>query len=346
MLAAAALFAACVAFASRQQQPPGAVRQPASTEQNSGTAERLIAVSAVNGKVAWASGTHGTFVHTTDGGATWKVGQVAGAESLEFRDVQAVTGKTAYLLSVGPGKQTRIYRTDDAGASWMIKFTNIDSAVHWKCFSFWNAERGVAISDAVAGGFLTMNTLDGGWTWNRVPPLSLPAALSDERVSAQSGTCVVAGRGGRAWFATTKSRVLRSTNYGVSWKRAFVPITKGDSTGIVSVAFRDKVHGMALGELASSPSDTLLAFTDDGGASWTTRALQPLMTAAMAGAFVPELAGPTLLVVGPQGSSYSRDGGKQWERIDTVPYHGIAFPNRGAGWAVGAEGRITKFSFQ
>ncbi len=338
---AASLFAVSVAFASRQQ---GVTLMR--TDQRSGTGENLIAVSAVNRNVVWASGLHGTYTRTTDGGATWKAGQVAGAEGLELRDVQGVSAQTAYVLSVGPGRATKVFKTDDGGATWMTKFTNVDSAVHWKCFSFWNPLHGVAISDAVAGGFTMMSTVDGGWTWNRAPPLSLPAAVADERVSAESGTCIVAGRSGRAWLGTTKLHVLRSTNYGASWKRAYVPITRTDSTGIVSLAFGDKTRGMALGEHASSPDDTLIAFTDDGGQTWTTRALQPLMTELSAGAFVPGLKGPTVLVVGARGSSYSRDGGGTWERIDTLAYHSVAFAGRTAGWAVGTNGRIVKFAFQ
>ena len=47
--------------------------------QLSGTTASLRGVSAVSAKVAWASGSAGTFFKTTDGGATWKAGAVAGA---------------------------------------------------------------------------------------------------------------------------------------------------------------------------------------------------------------------------------------------------------------------------
>src|SRR5690349_994878 len=76
-------------------------RQPTLTAQKSGTTELLIAVSPVNSRVVWASGTGGTFVVTTDGGQHWKAGVVPGAESLQFRDVQGVSAKVAYLLSIG-----------------------------------------------------------------------------------------------------------------------------------------------------------------------------------------------------------------------------------------------------
>src|SRR5512133_2438565 len=77
------------------------IHQPTLTPQNSGTTQSLIAVSPVNSRVVWASGRGGTFVVTTDGGETWRAGVVAGAEALQFRDVQAVSDKVAYLLSIG-----------------------------------------------------------------------------------------------------------------------------------------------------------------------------------------------------------------------------------------------------
>src|SRR5512146_2855773 len=76
-------------------------KQPTLTPQNSGTNQGLIAVSPVNPEIVWASGRGGTFAATTDGGAHWRSGVVPGAESLQFRDVQGVSAKVAYLMSIG-----------------------------------------------------------------------------------------------------------------------------------------------------------------------------------------------------------------------------------------------------
>src|SRR4051794_13790918 len=69
----------------------------------------------VGPKVVWVSGTKGTFGRTADGGKTWSVGTVPGADKLDFRDVEAFGDATAYLLSAGPGEDSRIYKTTDAG---------------------------------------------------------------------------------------------------------------------------------------------------------------------------------------------------------------------------------------
>ena len=76
-------------------------KQPKLTAQTSNTTQLLISVSPVNSRIVWAAGTGGTYVVTTDGGETWKAAVVPGAESLQFRDVQGVSDKIAYLLSIG-----------------------------------------------------------------------------------------------------------------------------------------------------------------------------------------------------------------------------------------------------
>src|SRR5262249_36133050 len=85
-------------------------------------------LSAVSAKVAWVSGTKGTWGRTTDGGKTWEVGIVPGAEKLDFRDVEGFGENTAYLLSIGAGESSRIYKTSDGGKTWTLQFKNADPA--------------------------------------------------------------------------------------------------------------------------------------------------------------------------------------------------------------------------
>src|SRR5687768_6954939 len=89
--------------------------------QSSGTTARLRGVSAVSATVAWASGGDGVYLKTTDGGATWKAATVSGAEALDFRDVEAFDADTAYLLSIGEGERSRIYKTTDGGRHWRLQ---------------------------------------------------------------------------------------------------------------------------------------------------------------------------------------------------------------------------------
>ena len=106
-----------VSMESRQSSSP-----PTLTPQTSGTTQRFFAVSPVNARVVWASAAGGTFARTTNGGRTWTSGVVPGAETLQFRDVEGVSEKVAYLLSAGEGANNRIYKTEDGGRTWDLQF--------------------------------------------------------------------------------------------------------------------------------------------------------------------------------------------------------------------------------
>src|SRR3954469_24562716 len=78
--------------------------------QTSGVNVRLRGVSAVSESVAWASGAGSTVLRTVDGGTTWQKLTVT-SDMLDFRDVDAVDAQTAYVLSIGNGPASRIYKT-------------------------------------------------------------------------------------------------------------------------------------------------------------------------------------------------------------------------------------------
>src|SRR5437879_4842749 len=101
------LLAGC-ALQSRPQTGDRPVVVGTITEQQSHATALLQAVSAVDDSVVWVSGHQATWVRTVDGGRTWVPGAMTGPDSaLEFRDVEAVSTTTAYLLAGGRGGQAR-----------------------------------------------------------------------------------------------------------------------------------------------------------------------------------------------------------------------------------------------
>ncbi len=317
-------------------------------DQTSGTNALLIAVSPVNDNTVWVSGSQGTWLRTLDGGATWQSGRVPGADSLQFRDVHAVDANTAYLLSIGNGNQSRIYKTTDAGKTWTRQFTNPDSAGFYDCLSFWDANRGVVIGDAIGTDVAVLTTSDGGAHWARVPAKALSPAPAGEGSFAASGTCLVTRPGGHAWIVASTAaggRVLHTSDFGRTWAAHPLPITTHAGSGPQSIGFRDDRHGIALGGGANSTAtDILAAVTSDGGVTWTPRTRPPLGTGVWGGVYVPGANRPTVVAVGPTGAVYSRDEGMTWVPIDTMNYWSVGFASPRAGWAVGTRGRITKLS--
>jgi len=252
---------------------------PTLTPQTSGTTNRLQAVSPVNERVVWASGVGGTYAVTTDGGATWRTGVVPGAETMQFRDVEGVSARTAYLLSAGVGTDSRIYRTDDGGATWTLQFQNTDPNGFYDCFAFWTPRRGITMADAVSGRFPVVRTTDGA-TWQDIGD-ALPAAQDGEAAFAASGTCVATQGRHRAWIGTggaARARILATSDGGQSWTSHDVPITQGTgASGVTTVAFRDARHGVLGGGdvVAGTEAQDTFARTKDGGRTWTLGARTP-----------------------------------------------------------------------
>ena len=320
---------------------------PMWTVQRSGVTARLRGISAVSDRVAWASGSGGTIVRTADGGATWQRLSVPEAESLDFRDIDAVSADTAYVLSIGSGESSRIYKTTDAGRTWTLQFTNTDPKAFFDAMAFWDTERGVAFSDSVDGRLVILRTENGGRTWSRVPESGLPPALDNEGAFAASGTNVAVVGRDHVWIGTSVSRVLRSTDGGRSWSAATTPLAAGPSTGIFSIAFRDTRHGVVVGGDYRREADAVdnLAITDDGGKTW--HAVKGLSGFRSVVSYLPGASSPTLLAVGPQGADQSTDDGRTWSPITGASgLHTVAVARRGRiGWGAGEKGHIARFSY-
>jgi photosystem II stability/assembly factor-like uncharacterized protein len=301
-------------------------------------------LSVVSDRCAWVSGTKGTYARTTDGGVTWSVGTVPGAEKLDFRDVEALGDRTAYLLSAGPGDASRIYKTVDGGKSWVLQFRSADPAAFLDAFAFWDENNGIALGDPVNGRFQLIVTSDGGANWKPVASATLPPALPGEGAFAASGTCIVTHGKRDVWFATggaKSARVFRSTDRGQTWEVSETPIIAGaESAGIFSIAFRDALHGMVVGGDYRKPNDTgaAAATTSDGGKTWTLVDTKLPFHSAVA------WARDRWIAVGITGSRASLDHGKTWMPLDRENYNSVAITPGGEGWAAGPKGRIAKLT--
>jgi photosystem II stability/assembly factor-like uncharacterized protein len=245
-------------------------------------------VSAVSRQVAWASGTHGTYLRTTDGGVTWTPAQVPDAGTLDFRAVVAFSADEAFLMSAGPGEQSRIYHTDDGGKHWQLQYGNTNPKGFFDSMVFWDSKHGVVLGDPITdeAGKLTFEVLltEDGQNWRVVPSAQLPAAMEGEGAFAASNTCIAIVPGGsdsNIWFATggKAARVFHSADRGQSWQVVDTPVVHGlESAGIFSIAFRDAMHGVIAGGDYKHPNDDgpNLAFTEDGGKTWKLSNLHPL----------------------------------------------------------------------
>jgi photosystem II stability/assembly factor-like uncharacterized protein len=313
--------------------------------QESHTLESLRGLSVVSPQIVWASGTHGTYLRTTDGGMNWTPAQVPGAESLDFRDVEAFNADLAYLLAAGPGEQSRIYKTTDAGRHWELQFTNHEPKGFFDGMSFWSEQRGIAVGDPVNGRFQIITTADGGRHWNYAESAKMPAALTGEGAFAASGTCIATQGNNNAWFVTggSAARVFRSADGGRSWQVSETPIAHGaPSIGIFTIAFRDSTHGAIAGGDYQRPDKggANLAITHNGGKTWDL--VPSIQEEYFSGiAYVPAQR-DWIMAVGSSASAFSPDELKSWQTFLSDGFNTVSSRGAAATWAVGANGKIAK----
>jgi photosystem II stability/assembly factor-like uncharacterized protein len=319
--------------------------------QESGVGVLLQAVSPVDERVVWISGHGGTWLRTLDGGTTWTGGTVPGADTLQFRDVHALSADVAWLLAAGPADMSRIYRTEDGGANWTLQWTNDEAEGFYDCLSMFDERRGLVYGDAVNGELRILRTTDGGENWSRINPDRLPTAQAGEGGFAASGTCLATGAQNVAWIGTGnagRARVLRSADRGWSWMASDVPLVAGEAAGITSVAFRDERFGLAVGGDLGKPDEHTanVALSADGGVTWTPGGALRMAGAAYGAAWLPDAGAPVAVAVGPGGADWTADGGMTWQSLDDRNWWGIGFASSEAGWIAGPEGRIARVFFR
>lgn len=313
-------------------------------KQSVNTTASFRGLSVVSEKIVWASGTGGTVIKTTDGGSTWHIMTVPGAEKLDFRDIEAFDANTAYILSIGNGEQSRIYKTTDGGETWKEQFRNKNEKAFFDAMACWDVKNCIAMSDPVDAHYLLINTADGTY-WNPIISNSLPAAKDGEAAFAASGTCLITQGKNNAFLVSggTDARVFKSTNRGKTWTSFSTPIVKGSAgSGIFSIAMFDKNNGVIVGgnyEKADEAGDNL-AFTQDGGRTWTlAKGLTGYRSSVVYGP------GGWRMAVGTNGADYSADGSRwiKWsgQNLNVVDVH-INNSCDWRLWGAGPNGQIVK----
>lgn len=299
-------------------------------------------LAVVNEKVVWASGTGGTVIRTVDGGKTWNVITVPGAEKLDFRDIEAFDANTAYILSIGNGDSSRIYKTTDGGKTWKLQFQNDDPKKFFDAIACWDMNNCIAMSDPVERIFPLLATSDGGAHWNLLTPKVPPAAKQDEAAFAASGTCLITQGKNTAFIATGggDARVFRSEDRGMTWSVTPTPIIKGGATqGVFSIAMQGAKNGTIVGGDYQKPEATMLtsAKTIDGGRTWGQGTNLHGYRSGVA--YVDR---KTIIAVGTSGTDLSTNAGATWKAAGKEDLNAVQSKGRRATWGVGPKGMVVK----
>ena len=147
------------------------------TIQQSHTTASLRGIHALGNGIAWASGTAGTVLRTTDDGTTWQTCTTPPeAEKLDFRGIQAFDANTAIVMSSGKGDLSRLYKTTDACQTWKLIFTNPDEDGFFDTIVA-DHDQGFLIGDPAKGSFAIFSSVHTRLeVWDRfgMPPRIVP----------------------------------------------------------------------------------------------------------------------------------------------------------------------------
>ena len=341
--------------------------------QNSGTTASLRGIDAVDNTVAWASGSGGTVLRTIDGGQHWLACEappdVKDWATLDFRGVQAWDSATAIVMASGPGEKSRLYKTVDACATWVLLFKNPDSPGGF-FDSFWLNSlfgQGILLGDPVKDSFSVFATEDGGRTWNRDSARGLSLHGKELAAFAASNSSIArsdqkylrglvsGGKGGAVLFQRWGGSLLRKYRLQLKppmlvdpdWIETPLPLTAGSesaggfSLGVRSIASRCRDCGLgaswrfvAVGGDYTKPGNIAgtAAWSSDGGLRWFAATKPPhgYRSAVQWSASLQ-----AWIAAGANGSDISRDDGRTWQPLDNGNWNAISLP-----FIVGPAGRI------
>jgi photosystem II stability/assembly factor-like uncharacterized protein len=320
--------------------------------------------------IAWASGTEGTVLRTTNDGKDWqRCATPPNAEHLDFRGIQAFDEKTAFVMSSGKGPLSRLYKTTDACQTWTLLFTNPDPEGFFDALQFSDRSGGTILGDPVNGSMAVWNSHNRGAKWTRSPSEALKVSPGTEAFAASNSalvtdeslfvTAFVTGGDKPSIFwrpveLAMKPYAWKSSLY---WTNVDVPLAKGATAGAFSIAHTQDFELLGsqrpalftrmviVGGDFQKPeqSSGTAVFTTDGGQAWNAAQTPPHGYRSSV-AYDPRT--KTWITVGPNGTDISTDDGRNWRPLHPNPdepadadqhWNALSLP-----FVVGPHGRIGK----
>ncbi len=206
----------------------------------------LRSIQAFTSSTWYAVGAAGTFMKTTDAGASWTFNHLAGlpfatsGQSSNAMDLHFFNLNTGLVCGSSGG----ILKTTDGGNTWAPVATNpVANTVTLNQFQFYDATSGYVCGT----NGIVAKTTDGGDTWTNIAS-GVTTAFNDVWTSADGNTVLL---------ATTVGNVRRSTDGGATWATV--------NTGVSYTV--QKLGGSGSTVMAAGSAGNVRVSTD-AGATW------------------------------------------------------------------------------
>jgi photosystem II stability/assembly factor-like uncharacterized protein len=327
------------------------------TIQDSRTTADLRGIHSLGNGVAWASGTEGTVLRTTNDGKDWqRCTTPPDGDHLDFRGIQAFDASTAIVMSSGKGPLSRLYKTTDACRTWTLLFTNPDPEGFWDAVRIdeTGTDKGLLVfGDPVESHFVLWVSHNGESDWRKWPTSSTKPgesafAASNSAIADESWDGVrIFGTGGPEGARVfIQCDPCTSKEFETDLVQTMDMFPKGSSAGIFSITEdfpQSGMHLVAVGGDYSKPNVR-------GSAAFTTDRFHWKATETPPHGYRSSVAyDPTTrtwITVGPNGTDASTDDGRNWRPLRPGPtdapdadqhWNALSLP-----FVVGPHGRIGK----
>jgi photosystem II stability/assembly factor-like uncharacterized protein len=233
-------------------------------EQNSGTTDNLISISAPTSQVAWVCGQGKTVLRTSNGGSEWVDKSIPDAGNLI--SIYACSKDKAFVTGTGDNGFTVIFMTTDRGDTWE-RVLELSPNYVFNSIAFFDNNEGIACGDPdqnnpVPNYFTIYKTVNGGLNWE---PIQNPPVQIGNSYGAKNSLAIV---GSSVFFGATQldenfnfgpdAFVYKSSDFGETW-------TVSKTPGVVQVSslhFSDSKRGFGCRAKTESKGNTWTSMKD------------------------------------------------------------------------------------
>jgi photosystem II stability/assembly factor-like uncharacterized protein len=308
------------------------------TLQESHTTASLRGVHSLSSGIAWASGTRGTVLRTTDGGETWQTCPIPpNAEKLDFRGIQAFDANTAIVMSIGKGDLSRVYKTTDACRTWTLVFSDPDETGFFDAIRFDGPDFGAIVGDPVRGYFPVFISGHRGSTWLPLAPNRFRASEHQSLFAASNTSLLVDAKQGSLTIVTgggVTALIGADIPFFDSLVNTNLDMAAGEAAGAFSLADRVIVGGDY--KQPDQSAGTACYLASDG--KWHAAETPPH---GYRSAVAWDASTKSWIAVGPNGTDVSKDDGRTWSAVtgNERNWNALSLP-----FVVGPNGRIGRIS--
>jgi len=249
----------------------------------------------------------------------------------------ALTKGAIFALNVG--NPALLYKIENNTTTIVYKEEN--EKAFYDSMRFFDELNGIAMGDPTNDCLSVIITNDGGNTWNKIACENFPNIEKGEAAFAASNTNI-AIVGKNAWIATggLKSRIFHTSDMGLTWDVYQTPIIQGKSTtGIYSVDFYNETQGIICGGDYTNKFEKSAnkALTFDGGKTWELVSEGTLPNYVSCVQYVPNTEGKEVFSVSTNGVFYSKNSGRNWDKVSDEGFYAIRFASSTSAWLSGNE---------